>query len=633
MGVRKMYKKRQVELLETILRGALYAKETSKTRGAVCVRMPLIGMGAFLKATDDKDACLGMFKEALQDFRLPEGVEFSICDFNGDLKKGAGITMPAGMQIQKNLFCTDEYEENQVVCFVNAWDNRSFIGNGMLVDESVDGFFVANAFNKYPEFINSSYLHNPFFHGYFDAKSTWVKTTSVLLVLTGALNPVHNGHLKMLEDARNRLVEEEGFRPTEIRAVLSPSHDNYVKTKHGHISIDHRLQMVRLAIASRKYSWVQAGTWEGKNVPLDGAYHDFPAVVDHYKQKHAAVRVVYVAGQDHYVAHVNGTDLDAMQLPRNIDQGLSSTQVRAMKDFRAIKEAVPQKVAEYILNNKLYSLGKNTLAVASFNVAGNVQSLTPNSNTSEDITVLRMLKANAPKHGKYAALFMKKLGVDLLGVQEMVYGNLHTFNGFLNGGVQGKYHAHCQQWTTRWNGSACLWNSNTFSRYETLNIDENEAHEQVRSASAVYFPDEKLLFISAWLGHEEGKKIEALESLGHGLNGAVKGKNVGRIILTMDSNDERGEELGKRDITLTILEKTLGLHGDLCNSCCEDYNFQWVGDFIFDSCKSSEVLTYGIPDLPSRSELDPKYSAEKIQWTRSTQLMSDHLPILMVSNL
>jgi hypothetical protein len=52
---------------------------------------------------------------------------------------------------------SDVIEPNQY--FVNAWDTRSFIGNKLNQDPTIDGWFVAGyRFNK--KLINNSYLHN-----------------------------------------------------------------------------------------------------------------------------------------------------------------------------------------------------------------------------------------------------------------------------------------------------------------------------------------------------------------------------------------------------------------------------------------------------------------------------------------
>ena len=47
-------------------------------------------------------------------------------------------------------------------CIINAWDSRSWIGNGGSKDSTIDGMLIsgAGAATKLP---NTSYLHNPFF--------------------------------------------------------------------------------------------------------------------------------------------------------------------------------------------------------------------------------------------------------------------------------------------------------------------------------------------------------------------------------------------------------------------------------------------------------------------------------------
>ena len=53
---------------------------------------------------------------------------------------------------------------NQKGFVVNAGDLRSFIGNGMKRDNSVEGFIVANARGFNPQWQNTSFLHNPYFN-------------------------------------------------------------------------------------------------------------------------------------------------------------------------------------------------------------------------------------------------------------------------------------------------------------------------------------------------------------------------------------------------------------------------------------------------------------------------------------
>ena len=51
----------------------------------------------------------------------------------------------------------------QLNCIVNAWDNRSYIGNGGSLDNTIDGFIVANAGGFHNDFRNTSFFHNSFF--------------------------------------------------------------------------------------------------------------------------------------------------------------------------------------------------------------------------------------------------------------------------------------------------------------------------------------------------------------------------------------------------------------------------------------------------------------------------------------
>jgi hypothetical protein len=77
-----------------------------------------------------------------------------------------------------------ELPKNAELVIVNAWDDRSFIGNGGSLDNSLDGWLVAGGSPGFPvsEFgdkmgsnmINASYLHNVFFCPNLLNESRWV---------------------------------------------------------------------------------------------------------------------------------------------------------------------------------------------------------------------------------------------------------------------------------------------------------------------------------------------------------------------------------------------------------------------------------------------------------------------------
>lgn len=164
------YKKRQIELLNMILRGAIYASEKSRKR--VQLRMPAIGMGAFLGTVSTilREVCKSIFVSVINELEIPDNIILVFCDYNNEYT----FSDIDNFRKQKNLFNISNVTHDEVVCIVNAWDDRAFIGNGLLHDPTIDGFFVAG-FGSGADSINSSYLHNAFFHNYFEDTTKWIK--------------------------------------------------------------------------------------------------------------------------------------------------------------------------------------------------------------------------------------------------------------------------------------------------------------------------------------------------------------------------------------------------------------------------------------------------------------------------
>jgi hypothetical protein len=132
-------------------------------------------------------------------------------------------------------------------------------------------------------------------------------------------------------------------------------------------------------------------------------------------------------------------------------------------------------------------------------------------------------------------------------------------------------------------------------------------HNGLRCSQGVFFVRSDLLFLNCWFGHGfnikkvlEGLKLDTLKH---------KPK---RIIITMDCNDPKGLS---KDIELNILGLVLRQPGKPRKTCCEDSK-TYYGDYIFDS-SLTKPLMYGVPN-----GLNGK-----------TQLMSDHLPVALVTHL
>jgi nicotinic acid mononucleotide adenylyltransferase len=117
-----------------------------------------------------------------------------------------------------------------------------------------------------------------------------------VLLSTGAFAPVHDGHLGMLEIARDQL-ERCGYRV--LGGYLSPSHDHYVSTKFKDASdIAQRLHLCELACADS--DWLMTDGWEGRYIATAVNFTDVIVRLQRYLAAHVAVPVTvfYVFGDD-----------------------------------------------------------------------------------------------------------------------------------------------------------------------------------------------------------------------------------------------------------------------------------------------------------------------------------------------
>ena len=182
-------------------------------------------------------------------------------------------------------------------------------------------------------------------------------------ILGGTFNPIHTGHLNMAEQARDILgLDEVLFMPDNI-----PPH----KQKKDAISVDDRVEMVRLAIEDNPYfkldlTDVSRGgvsyTYETikllkEQMPNDDLYFiigaDMVNDLPNWKNIDELVKLVTFVGVVRPGVEINTTFpilwVNAPMLE------LSSTDIRKrVKHGKTIKYIVPDKVAEYIYDKGLF---------------------------------------------------------------------------------------------------------------------------------------------------------------------------------------------------------------------------------------------------------------------------------------
>lgn len=121
----------------------------------------------------------------------------------------------------------------------------------------------------------------------------------VVLVTTGALCPVHSGHVEMMELAKHALERRGAF---VLGGYLSPSHDAYVSIKCGSatLSAAHRISLCEEAV--RGSAWLMADRWEAceNDVALNftDVLHRLEDYLAAHVQSHRPIQIVYVFGSD-----------------------------------------------------------------------------------------------------------------------------------------------------------------------------------------------------------------------------------------------------------------------------------------------------------------------------------------------
>lgn len=127
-----------------------------------------------------------------------------------------------------------------------------------------------------------------------------------VLLTTGALCPIHKGHIDIMERAKKAMETDFGY--SVLGGWVSPSHDLYVGPKmkfkkQFFASAFHRVNMAR--ILTRSTDWLDVATWESR---YSGRWPDFPEVVTDATETVNSAEFVVEGGRKVDVIYVCGTD-------------------------------------------------------------------------------------------------------------------------------------------------------------------------------------------------------------------------------------------------------------------------------------------------------------------------------------
>lgn len=123
-----------------------------------------------------------------------------------------------------------------------------------------------------------------------------------IIIGTGALCPMHKGHVDMMYRAKDVLLER-GYKV--IGGYISPGHDEYIKQKTGDnwMPIHRRIQWANdLLNESQDHSWLAIDPWEGVYAPgavnFTSVVYRLQQYVKKFYRQAKNVKIFFVCGAD-----------------------------------------------------------------------------------------------------------------------------------------------------------------------------------------------------------------------------------------------------------------------------------------------------------------------------------------------
>lgn len=201
---------------------------------------------------------------------------------------------------------------------------------------------------------------------------------SFILITTGAFSPIHNGHVGMMDRARDLLVAQG---KDVLGGYFCPGHDSYVSTKNGGtaaIPAGDRIHMAELALADTPW---MVDPWAARYAPCELNFTDVIRRLKTYLKAYFpyAVRFAYVVGSDNedFSKAILGSGDICLVMHRTPE---SSTQVRGGAHdmlHPRVKEYLDASPAKGVYQIRDDKLGSDSLRNQVIELIGNAMSNHP----------------------------------------------------------------------------------------------------------------------------------------------------------------------------------------------------------------------------------------------------------------
>lgn len=163
------------------------------------------------------------------------------------------------------------------------------------IDTVIKAGFILDDFELDEEFYNLDFLTTPVSKIIENLNKT-KSNNPVVLLTTGGFDPIHDGHLYMMEFAKKTL-EKNGY--DVVGGYFSPSHDSYVSTKpYCKTSSSQRVALCQEIV--KDSNWLMIDPWESMYVKTYINFTDIIKRLELYLKKHVNlnIQVAYVFGGD-----------------------------------------------------------------------------------------------------------------------------------------------------------------------------------------------------------------------------------------------------------------------------------------------------------------------------------------------